>query len=778
MTTVAEIFETLDYGPAPESDAAAQAWLEGHGRSFGHFIDGKFTPARPDFPMKNPASGEVLAQITQGSAADIDNAVAAARAAQPGWAGLSDFDRARHLYALARGLQKHARLFAVLESLDSGKPIREARDIDIPLAARHFSYHAGMAQLRQETLPDRSPLGVCGQIVPWNFPLLMLAWKIAPALAMGNTIVLKPAEWTPLTALRFAELARDVGLQAGVVNIVTGDGETGAALVGAEVDKIAFTGSTEVGRRIAKQVAGRDIPLTLELGGKSPFIVFEDADLDSAVEGVVDAVWFNGGQVCCAGSRLLVQEGIAETFHAKLKARMDGLRMGDPLDKCIDLGSLADPEHHARVSRLVTASGGTCYQPNGRAPDAGCFFPPTLITDLSPADPIMQEEVFGPVLVSATFRTPDEAVQLANNTRYGLAATLWSENINRALHVAQQLDAGVIWVNGTNMFDATAPFGGMKESGYGREGGWAGLRAYTKQAEERPTLGSPVETAQGQGPASDVIDRTAKLTIGGKQTRPDGGGTRAVLGPTGVRVGEVPEANRKDIRNAVEAARKAKSWGQSTGHLRAQILAYFAENLAVRRDEFAHRLEQQTSVSGEQEVSASIERLFSWAAWADKYEGRSVGAPARALTLALPRSLGVIAAFGSEERPLLSALSLIGACLAMGNRVVFVAPETAPLSLVDLMQVADTSDIPPGSLNLLTGAHQTLAPHLAGHADVNAIWSFSHQPLSKVIEEEASAHLTRTWVNNGKSWNWDATQADIFCAQATETQTIWLPYGD
>ncbi|MEM6341481.1 MAG: aldehyde dehydrogenase family protein, partial [Pseudomonadota bacterium] len=474
--TVKEIFETMEYGPAPESAGAALEWIAGFGGRFGHFIDGAFTKPAKGFDSRNPATGEVLAKISQASAKDVATATKAARAAQPGWAGLGGHGRARHLYALARALQKHSRLFSVLETLDNGKPIRESRDIDIPLAQRHFYYHAGMAQLMEAELSDRQALGVCGQIIPWNFPLLMLAWKVAPALAMGNTVVLKPAEYTSLTALLFADICAQVGLPKGVVNIVTGDGAVGEMIVDAEVDKIAFTGSTSVGRKIREATAGLGKALTLELGGKSPYIVFDDADLDSAVEGLVDAIWFNQGQVCCAGSRLLVHEPVSERFFAKLRARMDKLRIGDPLDKAIDVGAVVDPVQLEAITRMVKANtAGETHVAATPMPVEGCYYPPTLITGLDTSDTLMQEEIFGPVLVATTFRTPDEAVALANNTRYGLAATLWTENVNLALDVAPKLAAGVIWVNATNLFDAAAGFGGVRESGFGREGGWEGL---------------------------------------------------------------------------------------------------------------------------------------------------------------------------------------------------------------------------------------------------------------------------------------------------------------
>ncbi len=779
MTRISEIFETLDYGPAPESDTEVQAWLDKQNRSFGHYINGQRTNPTADFPTHNPARNSLLAQISQGTAEDIANAVAAARGAQPKWAALDGSARARVLYALARQVQKHARALAVLETLDTGKPIREARDIDIPLVARHFYYHAGMAQLMAEALPDRAPLGVCGQIIPWNFPLLMLAWKVAPALAMGNTVVLKPAEWTPLTALMFTDLAEAAGVPPGVLNIVTGDGATGAALVAhPDVDKIAFTGSTAVGREIRRATAGSGKALTLELGGKSPYIVFEDADLDSAVEGLVDAIWFNGGQVCCAGARLLVQEGIAEAFHHRLKTRMAGLRVGDPLDKCIDIGALVHVDQHNRVRDMVSQTAAEVYHAPCPLPSEGCFYPPTLIENLSPVDPLMQDEIFGPVLVSGTFRTPEEAIALANNTRYGLAATIWSENINRALDLAPKLQAGVIWINATNLFDAAAPFGGLKESGFGREGGWDGLSAYTKPKRDAKKL-KPIAIPDGQPAPRDAIDRTAKLYIGGKQTRPDGGYTRAVFGHKGVYLGDVSVANRKDIRNAIEAAHKAKAWSQSADHLRAQILYFLAENLSARADEFATRLAAHTGQKdATQEVSASLDRLFTWAAWADKHEGRAAGVPLRGIALSMPGPVGVIGAFAPEDAPLLALVSILGAGLAMGNRMVLVASESAPLIATDFYQILETSDVPAGVVNILTGSHENLAPQLAGHSDIEAVWSFSSAAISDVVEREAAGNLKRTWATYGHSHDWALPQTELFRQAATETKTIWVPYGD
>ena len=776
--TVREIFDAMPYGPAPESAAEALAWLDRHGRRFGPFIDGAFAPPGETFATRNPATGEVLAEVTQASPDDVARAVAAARRAQPKWAKLSGHARAKYLYALARLVQKHARLLAVLETLDNGKPIRESRDIDVPLVARHFYYHAGLAQLLPKEHPDMAPVGVCGAVIPWNFPLLMLAWKVAPALAAGNTVVLKPAEYTPLTALLFAEISREAGLPKGVLNIVTGDGATGAALVDAPVDKIAFTGSTEVGRKIRAATAGRGIALTLELGGKSPYIVFDDADLDSAVEGLVDAIWFNQGQVCCAGSRLLVQEGIAARFHEKLKRRMDGLRLGDPLDKCIDVGAVVDPVQLAAITRMVDAAGGEVYRAATPVPP-GCFYPPTLITGLSAAAPLMQEEIFGPVLVSMTFRTPAEAVDLANNTRYGLAASIWTENVNLALDLAPKVKAGVVWVNGTNMFDAAAGFGGMRESGFGREGGREGLLAYLKPAAQgRPT--KPVAPfPEPAAPEAPGLDRTAKLYIGGKQARPDGGYSRAVWGPKGALLGHVGLGNRKDIRNAVEAAHAAKGWAKATAHARAQVIYYIAENLSARAAEFAARLRAMTGRPGEAEVEAAIERLFTYAAWADKWEGAVKPVPLRGVALAMNEPVGVIGALCPDDVPLLGAVSLLAPAIAMGNAVVLVPSAAFPLAATDLYQVFDTSDLPGGAVNIVTGDPAELGKTLAGHMDVDAVWNFA-PGLDALVERESAANLKRSWVNGGQGRDWfgPAGEGHAFLRQATEVKTVWVPYGE
>ncbi|MBL9050060.1 MAG: aldehyde dehydrogenase family protein [Tabrizicola sp.] len=778
--TIKEIFDSMAYGPAPESATEALAWIAKHNGTFGHFIDGSFTAPGETFTTSNPATGKPLAKVTQGTPDDVATAVAAARRAQPKWAKLPAHKRAQYLYALARLTQKHSRLLAVLETLDNGKPIRESRDIDIPLVARHFSYHAGLAQLLPSEHPDLQPLGVCGAVIPWNFPLLMLAWKVAPALAAGNTIVLKPAEYTPLTALLFAEISREAGLPKGVLNIVTGDGSTGAALVDSPVDKIAFTGSTSVGKRIREATAGTGKALTLELGGKSPYIVFDDADLDSAIEGLVDAIWFNQGQVCCAGSRLLVQEGVAPRFYQKLKRRMDGLRVGDPLDKAIDIGAIVDPIQLATITDLVARNPeGDHYQAATPLPAQGCFYPPTLITGLGTASTLMQEEIFGPVLVAMTFRTPEEAVALANNTRYGLASTVWTENINLALDIAPKLKAGIVWVNATNLFDAAAGFGGVRESGFGREGGWEGLMAYLKPA-AKPVALKPL----GPIPAPeeilvDSLDRTAKMYIGGKQARPDSGYTQPVYSPKGKLLGHVGIGNRKDIRNAVEAAHAAKGWAKTTAYNRAQVLYFIAENLSARATEFATRLQDLTGKPGQQEVEASIQRLFTYAAWADKYDGSAKSVPIRGIALAMNEPCGVIGALLPDECPLLGLVSVMAPAIAMGNTTVLV-PGVAPLSATDFYQILDTSDVPAGVVNIVTGPAPDLAKSLAGHMDVDAVWSFSSQNLSALIEREAAGNLKRTWVNHGRARNWLGPEGEgrTFLSQATEVKTVWVPYGE
>ncbi|HEU4629871.1 MAG TPA: aldehyde dehydrogenase family protein, partial [Gemmatimonadaceae bacterium] len=783
----------------------------------------------------------------------------------PGWAGLPGHARARWLYALARGVQRHSRLFAVLETLDNGKSVRETRDLDIPLVARHFYHHAGWAQLMETEFAGYGPVGVVGQIIPWNFPLLMLAWKVAPALAAGCTVVLKPAEYTPLTALLFAELAQEAGLPAGVLNVVTGDGETGKLIVEHDdVDKIAFTGSTEVGRQIRRATAGTGKKLSLELGGKSPFIVFDDADLDGVVEGVVDAIWFNQGQVCCAGSRLLAQEGIAERLEAKLRARMERLRVGPPLDKAVDMGAIVAPVQLERIRALVQQGvdeGAQCWQPSWACPQDGWFYPPTLFTNVAPSSTIAQVEIFGPVLASMTFRTPEEAVALANNTPYGLAASVWTENINLALDVAPKLKAGVVWINATNLFDAAAGFGGYRESGFGREGGREGMWEYlTARVERRassvegtangdgrgerggergdergdergappehhdgaardpdqhpsdapdttPPHGDPlrpevpgIDRVESPDPRDAVastldarrstlavppLDRTPKLFIGGRQVRPDSGYAIRIRGADGALAGEVGEGNRKDVRNAVEAAHAAaKGWARATGHNRAQILYYVAENLAARADDFVARIRQltgETSVAARREVDATVSRLFTYGAWADKYDGAVHNVPIRGVALAMHEPVGVLALAAPERFPLLGFVSLVAPAIAMGNAVVAVPSERAPLAATDFYAVLETSDVPGGVVNIVTGAKHALAKVLAEHDDVDGIWYVGSADGIRTVEYASASNMKRTWCEPDDARDWlDARHGEgrEFLRHATEVKNVWVPYGE
>jgi aldehyde dehydrogenase (NAD+) len=801
MPAIKDILRSMDYGPAPEAAGYATAWLEAHGRSFDHFIGGAFVPPAEGqrFEVMNPASGALLARAAQGSAADVDKAVAAARAAFGPWAALPGDLRARHLYAIARHIQKRERLLAVLESIDNGKPIRESRDIDVPLVARHFYHHAGWAELAETEFPGAVPVGVCGQIIPWNFPLLMLAWKIAPALAAGNTVVLKPAEYTPLTALAFAEIVKEAGLPDGVVNIVTGDGETGALIVAhSGIDKIAFTGSTEVGRKIRQLTAGTGKKLSLELGGKSPFIVFDDADQDSAIEGLVDAIWLNQGQVCCAGSRLLVQEGIAARFHAKLKTRMAHLRVGDPLDKSIDIGAIVAPVQLERIRQLVEkgcAEGAACFQPGTALPQKGLFYPPTLLTEVEPASTVATEEIFGPVLVSMTFRTPDEAIALANNTRYGLAASVWSESIGLAMETASRLQAGVVWINSTNLFDAASGFGGYRESGFGREGGREGMWEYLRTPSENAESMASPETAEPEPSALPVadaetpmrglpgIDRTAKLYIGGKQARPDSGYSYTVLGADGHPAGQAGLGNRKDIRNAVEAAHQAKAWGAATGHNRAQVLYYLAENLAARAAEFEARVASLTGAgaeAAEAEVRLAIRRMFYYAAQADKFDGAVHATRTRNVTLAMVEPWGVMGIICPDEAPLLGFVSLVLPALALGNRVIAVPSSRHALIATDLYQVFDTSDLPPGVINIVTGGRDELAKILAQHDDVAALWYVGSHAGSTMVERESAGNLKATWVSHGRPRGWLSAegQGPQYLRRASQVKNIWVPYGE
>jgi aldehyde dehydrogenase (NAD+) len=584
-------------------------------------------------------------------------------------------------------------------------------------------------------------------------------------------------------------------LPHGVFNVVLGDHKAGEALVQhPEVGKVAFTGSTEVGRILRKATAGTGKKLTLELGGKSPYIVFEDSDLDSAVEGLVDAIWFNHGQVCCAGSRLLVQESVAERLHEKIRRRMKKLVVGDPLDKSVDIGALVDPEQLRRVDDLVKTGveeGGELWQPECSVPRKGSFYPPTLISDVQPSATLAQEEIFGPVLVTMTFRTPAEAVALANNSRYGLAASVWTENLNLALDIAPKLKAGTVWVNCTNQFDAASGFGGYRESGFGREGGLEGIYEYVKPFWESRLSKDPVRQLPRFVPVEEIpghdapaIDRTPKLYIGGKQCRPDGGYSNAAYDASGHVIAEVPAGNRKDIRNAVEAAQQASGWSAMTAHGRAQVLYYIAENLDARAEEFVKRIQ---SLSGESEEAARAEfelclqRCWHYAAMADKYDSCVHSTPFRNVTLAMKEPLGVIGIIAPEEAGLLGFVSTVLPAVAMGNRVVAVPSQHYALLATDFYQVLDTSDLPGGVINIVTGDQDVLADTLARHMDIEGMWYWGSRAGSRLVEEQAAASMKRTWVNYGLHHDWadpEQGQGESFLRRAVEIKNIWIPYGE
>jgi aldehyde dehydrogenase (NAD+) len=798
MSTVRKIFETMDYGSAPEEPEIALSWLADHGYAFHPFINGEFPQFMDEiyFESVNPSNGKPLARLVQCGEAEVSAAVTAAKEAFPSWSGLTGHERSRYLYAIARQIQKYAQLFAVVEALDSGRPIRETRDIDIPLAARHFYHHAGWAQLRSETLIGYEPLGVCAQIIPWNLPLLTLARKVAPAIAAGNTVVLKPGELTSLTALLFAEILQQVSLPQGVVNVITGDGRTGELLVRhKEVRKIAFTGTTEVGRIIRRATAGSGKELSLGLGGKTPFIVFEDADLDAAVEGVVDSLSLSQGQMCCSCSRLLLQEGIAGKTIEKLRRRIEKLRIGDALDKGVDLGAIVSTGQLHKIRRLVEkgiADGGHCWQPKFPLPKEGLFFPPTLFTEVAPVHTVAEVEICGPVVVTMTFRSPGESVELANNSRYGLAASIWTENINLALDIVPRLKAGVVWVNSANLFDASSGFGGYRESGFGRDGGNEGMYEYLGATWERylPVYQQsevtirPYPLARTANSRQTPINRSPKMYIAGKETPSDSGYCSSIEDANGRYLGEIELGNREDIRKAVDAAEQAAGWSRTTAFLRAQTLCSLGENLSLRANELSARLASLTGGNHHDarlEVERTVERLFYYAGWADKYDGSIHQTPFRNLTLAMREPWGVVGVICPAEQPLLALISLIAPLIATGNRVVAVPSWRFPLLTTDFYQVLDTGEMPPGVVNIVTGHPDELATVLAQHDEVASLWYVGSARTSALVERESAGNLKSTWVNHGKRRNWlDDNQAQgwEYLRRAVQIKNIWIPYGE
>ena len=786
MKDIVKNFRNIKYGPATEDAKEVNKWIANLDKPNHLYINGKLVKSKSTKTIQsiNPANNSKLFTLAVANKTDINVAVLAAKKAFPKWSSLSPIRRSKYMYALARLIQKHSRFLAVLETIDNGKPIRETRDIDIPLVARHFYYHAGWAvKLNKKNL---NPIGVVGQIIPWNFPLLMLSWKIAPAIACGNTVVLKPAEFTSLTALFFAEICQKAGIPNGVINIVTGDGTTGELITQhPDIKKIAFTGSTEVGKKIIQSTAVAEKKLTMELGGKSPFIVFEDADLDSAVEGVVDAIWFNQGQVCCAGSRLLVQESIEKKFIKKLKDRMEKLRVGNPLDKSIDIGAIVAPVQLKKIRRIVNKGkkeGSKLWQPSWACPKDGLFFPPSLFTNVSPASYIAQVEIFGPVLSSLTFRTPSEAVAIANNTPYGLAASIWSENINLALDIAPKIKAGVVWINSTNLFDASCGFGGYKESGFGREGGSEGIRAYTNiNIPQKKKIGLKNIKRKIDIP---TIDQTPKLYIGGKQKRPDSGYSFPFYSYNNEFICDISRSNRKDVRNSVEEASKAFS-KQLSNFNRSQILFYLAENLSQRKDTFIDLLINISGlnhIDAKKEFDLSCERIFYYASMADKFEGLIHNPPLRGLTMAVKEPIGVITSILDDNQPLLSLSTVMSSVFANGNTNIIVPSEQTALIATLMYQVLDTSDVPAGYINILTAKQNELNLTLAQHENIDGIWAFSENAKTRSsIIKETAFNLKRFWCPKNKNIDWSSNSEEFlleFLYQGSQVKNIWIPYGE
>jgi aldehyde dehydrogenase (NAD+) len=770
-----------EYSPAPESTSVVSI-----DETYGLYIGGKFVePASGDyFKTINPATEEVLSAVALAGEQDVDAAVGAARTAFDDWRDLGPSERGRYVFRIARLIQERSRELAVLESINGGKPIKESRDVDVPLTAAHFFYYAGWADKLDHAFPGRAtePVGVCGQIIPWNFPLLMLAWKIAPALAAGNTVVLKPAETTPLTALLFAAICEQAELPPGVVNIITGAGETGAALVKhPDVDKIAFTGSTDVGRGIQKSLAGTSKKLTLELGGKAANIVFEDAATDQAVEGVVNGIFFNQGHVCCAGSRLLVQESVAESFLAKLKRRLSLLRVGDPLDKNTDIGAINSRDQLNKIKRLVEVGkdeGADIYQPPCEIPDRGFWFPPTIFTGVSQSHRIAQEEIFGPVLSVMTFRTPEEAVEKANNTPFGLSAGVWTEKGSRILWMADRLRAGVVWANTFNRFDPASPFGGYKESGFGREGGRHGLEPYVRLT-QRPVTSqvARVERSSKTGgtaarTTSDVR-KTYKLYIGGKFPRSESGRSYEVTGTSGGFLANAVLASRKDVRDAVVAARSAwPNWSEATAYNRGQVLYRVAEMLESRRGELEHEVGRAEGEAGAQ-VDDAIECFVYYAGWTDKLAqvaGNLNPVAGPYFNITVPEPSGVAGIVAPEEPSLSGLVERLAPALCAGDSTVVLASEKFPLPAIVLAECLATADMPGGAVNVLTGKKDELVPVMSSHLDVDVLDVTGIDGSRLPDAEEAAAGNIKRVVRRG-SRGPEAVTAFM------DMKTVWHPKG-
>ncbi|XP_019344410.1 aldehyde dehydrogenase family 16 member A1 isoform X2 [Alligator mississippiensis] len=837
-TSVRGIYEALGYGPAREGAGPAQvraapppgglggcpdawilyqAWLDAHGRSLGHFIDGKWSKpeGRETWVCKSPATGKSLATTLQGQREDVEAAVQAATKGFETWSQLACHARARHLYNLTRMIQKHQNTLTVLESLDTGKPVTEARVCDLPLIVRHFYHHAGWAQLMRVEMGGWEPLGVVSTIIPSGSPLVLLAWKVCPALAMGNTVVVLAPPTAQLSALLLAELCTQAGLPSGILNVITGaEALAGVLATHPGVDAIAFTGSAELGRSLRQVTAGLGKRLSLQLGGRTPVLIFESADLDSAATELTDTLSSHRGLLLGGGAPLiLVQEAVAGALVQRLKARLGALRVGEALDRTTDVGGLVDEVWRAALQAHVDeaeAEGAEVFQSWPALPAQGSFYPPTLIIEADTTSRCVREEVFGPVLVVLPFRTTKEAIALANSTPGGLAASIWTEKLPLAMEVACSLQVGTVWINGQSMYDAAASFGGCKESGFGCSGGKEGLYEYVRPSWESrihsratdmnyKTFAASSSAAPfhvpGQakdphsGPTQEAhrpsVDRTYKLYYGGAQKRSEGLSSRPILDPTGHLMAYIADGSAKDVRNAVEAAHKAApGWRGRSAHARAQVLFYMAENLGLRQAELAAELAALMGATPEQaaqEVELSLERLFHWAASCDKHGGGLQDTPLYGTNLLLREPLGVLGIVCPDENPLLSFISLWAPAVAWGNAVIIIPSQCYPLPALGLCQVLDTSDLPGGVLNVITGDCDHLARTLALHQDVQALWYFGSQQGSQLVEWASAGNLKRTWVSCGARRCWeDPSQGagEEFLSQATHCKSIWVPMGD
>lgn len=803
-----DIMKSMDYGDAPESEALVHEWLARRGKKLGSFVNGNWQSGtnKKSFEVMNPCTGETLASVDEADTKDLDEVAKVAKGAFALWSKLSPSAKARHLYSIARHVQKHQQLLTVLDSVNTGRAIHEVKNHDIPQVVRCLYHFTGWAELMSTEMPGWKPRGVVAVILAWNFPLWNLVSLVAPAMAAGNTVIVKPATVTPLSALLFAEICNEAGLPPGVVNVINGSQNTiGRALAShSEVSQVSFMGSVKHGRELRQMTAGMAKKFCAHLSGKSAMLVFDSADLDAAVEGVIEGMFFNHGQVVSAASRLLIHEPVFDIFVDKLKARMKNIRIGKSLDKNIDLGTVMSDKQLDKIKKYVTEAAkekAEVFQ------TADLHTPLTLITNINPTSRIAMEEVFGPVLVTFPFRTAKEAVALANVSAYGIAASVWSENMALCLEVAKSIAAANVWINCHNVFDAAAEFDHFRLSGYGSCGGKEGLYDFLQLCcdevqDQNAKVNIPTNdfVIKPNGPSAATvcdknelgsnsvpcIDATYKSYVGGSQKRPDGNCSRPIYSGAGDVLGHIPECNRKDVRDAVEAAQKAQpGWVKRTGHNRLQILYYIAENLQRRQLEFAKQLSLATGCSDDdakKEVEQALESLFCWGSYCDKYGGEVRETNMYGIVYNTREAVGVIGIICPETSPFLPFVTLLATAICRGNTVVIVPSEKHPLAGLDFYQILDTSDVPAGVVNILTGDSHLLARQLASHQDVNAVWCFGSSEMCKSVEYLSADNMKRTWVNDGRpSFAFDsvtAVQRKELLRHVTKIKTIWMPMGE